>query len=154
MTCPRTTAARSRSRCPTCQVAVYSDYPAGHPVRPRGTLDYLAFAPDVHIFTRSKLPWVTLPASTPAFEVYYHRDAVWKRQSLDRIKALDNAPQPSKSDCYGTGGPAALRDRVGSSGRSLGPGDITLRRGAVSGASFRLLRVAAAGFLHRTEQPA
>ncbi len=80
-------------RCPTCQVAIYSDY--GWPdiwfVR-AGTLDDPSqVTPDVHIFTRSKREWITLPASTPAFEVYYDRDAVWKRESLDRIEALDNA---------------------------------------------------------------
>jgi len=37
-----------------------------------GTLDHPSgVTPDVHIFTGSKLPWITLPASTPAFEVYY-----------------------------------------------------------------------------------
>ena len=59
-------------RCPTCQVAVYSEY--GRPevwfVR-GGTLDDpTQAAPDVHIFTRSKLSWVAIPESVPAFEVY------------------------------------------------------------------------------------
>src|SRR5207342_3675981 len=54
-------------RCPTCQVAVFSQY--GHPgvrfVR-GGTLDDPSgVTPDVHIFTRSKLPWITLPDSVP-----------------------------------------------------------------------------------------
>ncbi|MGH3050865.1 MAG: GFA family protein, partial [Gaiellaceae bacterium] len=47
-------------RCPTCEVAVFSTYthPALRYVR-AGTLDDpSAVAPDVHIFTRSKLPWV------------------------------------------------------------------------------------------------
>ena len=30
--------------------------------------------PDVHIFTRSKLPWVSLPEGVPAFDVYYDTD--------------------------------------------------------------------------------
>ena len=59
-------------RCPTCQVAVFSEY--GRPqilfVR-AGTLDDPSWVrPDVHIYTRSKVPWVTLPDSVPAFEVY------------------------------------------------------------------------------------
>ena len=60
-------------RCPTCQVAVFSQYtrPEVRFVR-GGTLDDPAgVAPDVHIFTRSKVPWVTLPETTPAFDVYY-----------------------------------------------------------------------------------
>jgi hypothetical protein len=83
-------------RCPTCQVAVYSDY--GRPdirfVR-AGTLDDPSrVAPDVHIYTRSKLPWIRLPDSAPAFEVYYDRNEVWTRESLDRIEALDQAREP------------------------------------------------------------
>jgi hypothetical protein len=80
-------------RCPTCQIGVYSDY--GRPdvrfVR-AGTLDDPSrVTPDVHIFTRSKLPWVTLPGSAPAFEVYYDRNEVWTPEGLERIEALDRA---------------------------------------------------------------
>jgi hypothetical protein len=77
-------------RCPTCQVAVYSEY--GRPevkfVRV-GTLDQpSSVSPDVHIFTRSKLPWVTLPESVPAVEVYYDRHELWPAESLERLDAL------------------------------------------------------------------
>lgn len=77
-------------RCPTCQVAVFSEY--GRPqmrfVR-GGTLDEpSSVAPDVHIYTRSKLPWVVLPASTPAFDVYYDMKAEWPAASLDRLQAM------------------------------------------------------------------
>jgi hypothetical protein len=77
-------------RCPDCQVAVYSDY--GRPevlfVR-AGTLDEpSSVAPDVHIFTKSKLGWVTLPESVPAFEVYYDRHELWPAASLERIAAV------------------------------------------------------------------
>src|SRR6476659_10137145 len=66
-------------RCRTCRVAVFSEYgwPEVRFVR-GGTLDDpSAVSPDVHIFTRSKLPWVTLPESVPAFEVYYDSKALW-----------------------------------------------------------------------------
>jgi hypothetical protein len=77
------------SRCPHCQVALYSDY--GRPeilfVR-SGTLDDpAAVEPDVHIFTRSKLPWVKLPDTVPAVEVYYDRNKLWPAASLERIEA-------------------------------------------------------------------
>lgn len=77
-------------RCPACQVAVFSEY--GRPevrfVR-AGTLDDPStVAPDVHIFTRSKLGWVEIPESVPAFEVYYDRKALWPPASLERIEAL------------------------------------------------------------------
>jgi hypothetical protein len=77
-------------RCPTCQVAVFSQY--GRPevrfVR-GGTLDDPSgVTPDVHIFTRSKLGWVTLPESVPAFEVYYDTKALWPAASLERLEAI------------------------------------------------------------------
>ena len=77
-------------RCPDCQVAVYSEYthPAVRFVR-AGTLDDpSSVTPDVHIFTRSKLDWVTLPDDVPAFDVYYDRGELWPAASLERIKAL------------------------------------------------------------------
>jgi hypothetical protein len=77
-------------RCSICQVAVYSEY--GRPevrfVR-GGTLDEpWGVAPDVHIFTKSKLSWVTIPDSVPAFDVYYDRKALWPAASLERLDAL------------------------------------------------------------------
>ena len=77
-------------RCPECQVALYSHYtyPAISFVR-AGTLDEPAsVSPDVHIFTRSKLPWVALPETVPSFEVYYETEALWPSESLDRLNAL------------------------------------------------------------------
>jgi hypothetical protein len=77
-------------RCPTCQVAVFSEY--GRPevrfVR-AGTLDQPSgVAPDVHIYTRSKLPWITVPDTVPAFEVYYDSKALWPAASLERLHAV------------------------------------------------------------------
>lgn len=77
-------------RCPTCQVAVFSQY--GRPevrfVR-GGTLDQpSSVEPDAHIFTRSKLPWITLPDSAPAFHVYYDSKALWPAASLERLEAV------------------------------------------------------------------
>jgi hypothetical protein len=43
--------------------------------------------PDVHIYTRSKLPWVTLPESAPAFEGYYDSKQLWPAASLERLRA-------------------------------------------------------------------
>jgi hypothetical protein len=82
-------------RCPKCRVAVWSDYgrrPALRFVRV-GTLDDpTALAPDVHIFTRSKLPWVALPPDTPAFEVYYKMNELWPPESLARRRAALSSP--------------------------------------------------------------
>ena len=77
-------------RCPTCQVAVFSQYthPGVRFVR-GGTLDQpSSVEPDVHIFTRSKVSWITFPDSVPAFEVYYDTKALWPAASLERLEAI------------------------------------------------------------------
>jgi len=78
-------------RCPSCGIAVWSDYgrrPALRFVR-AGTLDDAsAIIPDVHIFTRSKLPWVGLPQGVPAFEVYYDLKTLWPAESQERRRAI------------------------------------------------------------------
>jgi hypothetical protein len=76
-------------RCAECQVAVFSEYglPEIKFVR-AGTLDDpFRVAPDVHIYTRSKVPWITLPESSPAFEAYYDTKALWPEASLERLQA-------------------------------------------------------------------
>lgn len=77
-------------RCPTCEVAVYSQY-----IRPDvlfvrgGTLDEPSqVTPEVHIYTRSKLPWIALPDSIPAFDAFYDIKSVWPQASLERSAAL------------------------------------------------------------------
>jgi hypothetical protein len=77
-------------RCASCQVALFSHY--GHPgvrfVR-GGTLDEpSSVAPDVHIYTRSKLPWITLPDTAPAFDDYYDSKTLWPTASLERLRAV------------------------------------------------------------------
>lgn len=78
-------------RCPTCQVAVWSDYGR----RPK--LRFLRVAtlnrphpiqPDVHIYVRSKLPWVRLPADARAFDEDYELEKEWPAESLARRKAV------------------------------------------------------------------
>jgi hypothetical protein len=81
-------------RCPKCQVALFSRY--GRPdvrfVR-TGTLDDPAgLPPDVHIFTRSKQPWVEIPDGVPAVDVYYDLQELWPAESLERYGRL---PGPS-----------------------------------------------------------
>ncbi len=81
-------------RCPRCQVAVFSEY--GRPevwfVR-GGTLDDpTQITPDVHIYTRSKVGWVTLHEDTPAFELYYDTGQLWPAESLRRLEAIRRHP--------------------------------------------------------------
>jgi hypothetical protein len=77
-------------RCPACQVALFSRYTRAKVRFVRGgTLDDPAsVAPDVHIYTRTKLPWVALPESVPAFKTYYDTQKLWPAASLERLKAL------------------------------------------------------------------
>jgi hypothetical protein len=74
-------------RCPDCQTACFSEYTYPHIWFVRGgTLDEpRRVQPDVHIFTRSKVDWVTLPEVVPAVEVFYDLDELWPRESLQRI---------------------------------------------------------------------
>ena len=78
-------------RCPACGTALWSDYGARPALRfvRVGTLDDpRALPPDVHIYTRSKLPWIALPETTPAFEAYYDMRALWPAESLERRRAI------------------------------------------------------------------
>jgi hypothetical protein len=78
-------------RCPTCQCAVWSEYGGVAALRfvRVGTLDTpAAVPPDVHIYVRSKLPWVTLPADIPAFEAYYDARKLWPPERLARRRAV------------------------------------------------------------------
>jgi len=79
-------------RCPTCEVALCSNY--GGPtdilrfVRV-GTLDQPGkIEPDIHIYARSKLPWVCLPETALVVEAYYDSAQIWPAESLGRRKAL------------------------------------------------------------------
>jgi len=52
-----------------------------------GTLETpSAVAPDVHIFTRSKVPWLELPKDARAFREFYKIDQVWSPESLGRLR--------------------------------------------------------------------
>ncbi len=78
-------------RCETCGTAVCSEYGGVEKLRfvRVGTLDAPhALAPDVHIYTRSKVPWVTLPDGVPAFEAYYDSKKLWPAASLARRAAV------------------------------------------------------------------
>jgi len=53
-----------------------------------GTLDDpTAVTPDVHIFTRTKLPWLDIPRQVPAFKaIYQMSDNVWSAASRARLQ--------------------------------------------------------------------
>jgi hypothetical protein len=41
---------------------------------------------NVHIFTRSKLPWLELPRSARVFEAMYRLEDAWPPESLERLR--------------------------------------------------------------------
>ncbi len=77
--------------CPDCRTAVWSEYGGLSALRfvRVGTLDEpTALPPDVHIYIRSKLPWVILPEGIPAFDAYYESRTLWPAASLERRRAI------------------------------------------------------------------
>jgi hypothetical protein len=80
------------ARCPYCFVAVWSNYSGAGPVTRFirvGTLDNPdLLAPDIHIFTSTKQPWVILPDDVPTFVEYYDRELYWTAESLARRQVL------------------------------------------------------------------
>ncbi len=77
-------------RCTACKIAIWSHYGGRTPIAfvRAGTLDDPSAAPpSVHIFTRSKLPWIVLPADVPAFETYYDPAEEGPAESLARRNA-------------------------------------------------------------------
>ena len=80
------------SRCPKCFVTLWSNYVgAGDSVRfvRVGTLDHPdRLPPDIHIFTASKQPWVTLSPDIPAVPEFYKSAERWPKASLERRAAL------------------------------------------------------------------
>jgi hypothetical protein len=90
------------ARCAKCQVAVWSNYLVffkgilGDAIRfiRVGTLDDPSrMPPDIHIFTSSKQPWVTLPPDAQVVKEYYVTQDVWPKESLDRMAAMLAAVQ-------------------------------------------------------------
>ena len=54
-----------------------------------GTLDAPhALKPNVHIYTRSKVPWLTLPKGVSTFAAYYDSKKLWPEASLERRRAI------------------------------------------------------------------
>ncbi len=77
--------------CDACGTALWSRYhvsPGDCRWVRGGTLDDPAsITPDVHIWTRSKMPFVTLPDDVPVFEQFYDLKQVWSADSLGRLRA-------------------------------------------------------------------
>ncbi len=81
-------------RCAKCQVPVWTHYMNDRFscwVRVGTLLEPDRIAPDVHIFTESKQPWLILPEGVPFFEKFYdwdNRSDVWSAESIARDEVL------------------------------------------------------------------
>jgi hypothetical protein len=73
-------------RCGTYLWSFYHAAPGDALFVRAGTLDRPeTVAPDVHIFTRSKLPWLQLPTDVPNFDTFYNINEVWSAESKERL---------------------------------------------------------------------
>jgi len=88
------------ARCPTCRVAVWSNYPqAGEAIRfvRVGTLDDPdQCPPDIHIYTSTKQPWVALPPGAKAVAEFYDLPTTWPAESLERLRIVKAKRAPQK----------------------------------------------------------
>ena len=82
------------ARCPTCKVAIWSNYPGSGPavrfIRV-GTMDDPSRCPppDAHIFTSTKQPWVTFPPGAKVYaEFYSNAGEVWSDEARARHRAV------------------------------------------------------------------
>ena len=80
------------ARCPHCQVALWSHYAGAGKALAFVRVGTLAqpyrLPPDIHIFTSTKQPWLTLAPGIPAMAEYYDRNEHWPPASLARREAL------------------------------------------------------------------
>ena len=79
-------------RCPDCRIALWSHY-AGFGDKVSfvrvGTLDQAElFAPDIHIFTSSKQPWVVIPEGSVAVDEFYGLKQYWPDSSRARLRKI------------------------------------------------------------------
>lgn len=78
--------------CAKCGTSVWTIYHAAVPgavfLRAGLLENPSAFPPDVHIFTRSKQPWMSIPDDVPSFETYYDFKTTWSKESMQRFRAL------------------------------------------------------------------
>jgi hypothetical protein len=80
------------ARCPACKVALWSHYAgAGRKLAfvRVGTLERPGDCPpDIHIFTSTKMPWVTLDGRVPVVPEYYRAKEMWPDWALARRAAV------------------------------------------------------------------
>ena len=96
--------------CDACGTSLWSRYHVAPGnfrwVRGGALDDPSSFAPDVHVWTRSKMPFVTLPDDVPVYEQFYELKDVWTVESLGRLRAnIEAHGKQSASDRGEEAGP-------------------------------------------------
>jgi hypothetical protein len=80
------------ARCPKCKVAIWSNYSQSGALSRFvrvGTLDEPdRLPPDIHIYTSSKQPWVSLPSAAKAVSEFYNPADVWSPESRERWRTM------------------------------------------------------------------
>ena len=77
--------------CKNCGTYIYCKYdmaPGRIFIRTSILNDSKNFPPQAHIFTRSKVPWITLDDKIPSFESMYDRNKLWPKASLDKLNSI------------------------------------------------------------------
>lgn len=103
------------AHCAQCHVAPWSHYSGGGKavafVRVGTLKEPWRLPPDVHTYTSTRQPWLTLPAGAPAAQEFYDIDRVWSPASLERRAALRAAkPSPNLNASREDGRPSDRRD--------------------------------------------
>lgn len=95
------------ARCPTCHVALWSHY--AYPgignrmcfVRVGTLLEPNRLPPDIHIYTKSKQAWVSIPSDARSVSQFYKASEVWPATSLKRRRSLLSIQRPFQGHCDG-----------------------------------------------------
>ena len=77
--------------CKNCGTYIYCKYdmaPGRIVIRTSTLNDSENFPPQAHIFTRSKVPWITLDDKIPSFESMYDRNKLWPKSSLEKLNSI------------------------------------------------------------------
>ncbi|KAK0612003.1 Mss4-like protein [Immersiella caudata] len=105
------------ARCPRCFVAVWSNYAGGGRAtrfvrvgaveKEVKSMDPGAWAPDVHIYVRSKVPWLAIPEGAEVYERFYDVEEVWGRERCvrraDAREKIKKAREEETTEAEGAG---------------------------------------------------
>lgn len=81
--------------CGHCRTVLWSHYSAAKDrvafIRVGALEEGHGIEPDIHIYTRSKVPWVEIPRSITSVPEFYRRSEHWSEESILRYKSMDTS---------------------------------------------------------------